>query len=142
MHGEITTQEMCLLQPNSATGQSTLVQKGIQAILVERGLWPLEGVRLECEKPKCATYQLLTTYTVYAKGWKCDSCKEVKDHSSHYTKQRICDACDLRKRQCQCVTKKYCTHGVRKSPFKNHVWSVKKYLLNAPQMVKKFLIFI
>ena len=108
-NGEIITQVMCLLQTNSATGQSALVQKGIQAVLVERGLWPPGGVRLECEKPKCATCQLLTTCTVCVKGRKCDSCKEAKDHSGHCTKQRICDACDLRKRRCQCVTKIYCT---------------------------------
>lgn len=44
---DITTQEMSLLTKNPLTGQSTKVQKQIQAILEERGLWPVnESVHL------------------------------------------------------------------------------------------------
>lgn len=38
VRGEIITQEMCTLSENPATSQSNRVQKGIQAILEERGL--------------------------------------------------------------------------------------------------------
>lgn len=48
---EITTQKMCLLQTNLANGQSTLVQKRIQAVTIKQKLWPLGGVQLDCEKP-------------------------------------------------------------------------------------------
>ena len=64
---------------------------------------------MECEKPKCITCQFFSTCTVYIKRWKYDLCKKAKDHSGHCTKQRICDACDLWKKRCQYVTKKYCT---------------------------------
>lgn len=107
--GEVIAQQMCKLHINPTTGQSFQVQKGIQAVLVERRLWPFKGVRLECEKPKCNTCHSFSTCTLCIKGRKCDSCKEAKDHSGHYTKQHICDACDLRKKRCQCFTKKYCT---------------------------------
>ena len=60
--GEIITQEMCLISENPTTGQSSRVQKGIQAILVERGLWPVKGVRLSCDQPKCANCQSVATY--------------------------------------------------------------------------------
>ena len=93
--GEVIAQQMCELHIHPTTSQSFQVQKGIQAVLLERGLWPSKGVRLECEKPKCATCQSFSICNVCIKGRKCDSCKEVKDHSGHCTKQRICDTCDL-----------------------------------------------
>ena len=108
-NGEIITQDICSLSENLTTGQSSNVQKGIQAILVERGLWPVKGVRLSCDQPKCANCQSLATYTLCVKGNKCDLCKETKEHSGRYTKHRICDECDNRKIRCQCITKKYCT---------------------------------
>lgn len=99
---------MCFQQQNPITGQSTQVQKGIQAVLAERGLWPHKGVRLACERPKCTSCQAFTTCIICVKGQRCDSCKKARNHSGNCTKQRICDACDFRKKQCQCVTKKYC----------------------------------
>ena len=99
---------MCKLHINPTTGQLFQVQKRIQAVLVERGLQPFKGVRLECEKPKCTTCQFFSTWTVCIKRRKYDTCKKAKDHSSHCTKQHIYDACDLQKKSCQCVIKKYC----------------------------------
>ena len=61
---EMVVQEMSTVITDPFTGQSTTIQKGIQAVLVERGLWPQEGVRLGCEKPKCTSCQTLTTCRV------------------------------------------------------------------------------
>ena len=106
--GEIITQEMYILSKNLTTGQSNRVQKGIQAILEERGLWPKKRLRLSYDQPKFANCQSLTTCTVCVKGRKCEPCKETKEHKGRFTKQRVCDTCDNRKSRCQCVTKKYC----------------------------------
>ena len=92
--GEIIIQDMCSLSKNLTTGKSSKVQKGIQAILVERGLWPVKRVRLSCDQPKCANYQSFATCTVCVKGHKYNFCKETKEHSGRCTKQRICDVCD------------------------------------------------
>ena len=106
---ETVIQEMSTVNTDPITNKSTIIQKGIQAVLVERGLWPQGGVRLEYEKPKCTNCQTLTTCRVCVRGRKCDSCKESKQHSGKCTKQRICDAFVLRKENCQCITKVYCT---------------------------------
>lgn len=70
-NGKIITQKMCLLTKNPITGQSTKVQKGIQAILEERRLWPGKRVCLSCNQPKYTNCQTLKNYTVYVKGHKC-----------------------------------------------------------------------
>lgn len=59
---------MSITSINSATRKSTTVQKAIQTILVERGLWPLEKVRLVCETLKYIIYQ---TFSI------CDICVQV-----------------------------------------------------------------
>lgn len=105
---DVVDQEMSTMVTNPTTGQSYFIQKGIQAILTERGLWPQGGVRLECKKPKCTNCQTLTTCRICVRGRKCESYKEAKQHSRKCTKQRICDACNLRKERCQCITKVYC----------------------------------
>ena len=99
---------MSLAVQNPETGQLSQVQKRIQAVLVERELWPQNGLRLEYDKPKCIGCQTFGKCTICVQGKKCDSCKESKQHSDKCTKQRICDNCDERKRRCQCVSKKYC----------------------------------
>ena len=99
---------MCLSSENPATDQSIKIQKGIQTILDERELWLIKGVRLSYKQPKCTNYQSLSTCTIYVKGQRCEPCKEVKEHSGRCSKQRLCDACDNRKSQFQCITKKYC----------------------------------
>ena len=68
------------------TGQSTTIQKVIQAVLVEQKLWPQEGVLLECEKPKCTNCQTLITCRICVQGRKYDSCKETREHSEKCTK--------------------------------------------------------
>ncbi len=65
---EMVVQEMSTVITDPLTGQSTTIQKDIQAVLVERGLWPQEGVRLECEKPKCTNYQTLTRCRICVRG--------------------------------------------------------------------------
>ena len=92
---EMVVQEMSTVITDSLTGQSTTTQEGIQAVLVEQGLWPQEGVWLECEKPKCTNCQTFTICRICIQGRKCDSCKETMQHGGKCTKQRICDACNL-----------------------------------------------
>ncbi len=50
---EIVVQEISKVIIDLFTSQSTNIQKGIQDVLAERGLWPQGEVQLECEKPKC-----------------------------------------------------------------------------------------
>ena len=84
------------------------VQKGIQKVLQERGLWPDKGLLLECPKPKCASCQDMIDCRLCIKGTRCDWCKEKKKHSGKCSSQRLCDDCVLRKERCQCVRKEYC----------------------------------
>ena len=107
--GEIITQQMCYLCSDPQTSKVNSVQKGIQAILIKRGLWPQGGVRLECDKPKCSMCQAFAKCTSCKKGKSYDLCKQTKECSGNYIKQCICDAFDLRKRRCQCTTKQYYT---------------------------------
>ncbi len=93
---------------NYATDKSTKVQKGIQAILVERRLWPPGRVRLVYNTLKCKTCQALSTCGICVHAQKFNSCKEVKYCSGKWTKQRIYDKCLLQKARCECMTKKYC----------------------------------
>lgn len=105
-NGEIITQEMCLLTENPTTGQSTKAQKTIQSILEERGLWPVKGVHLLCDQPKCINCQTLTTYTVYVKGHKYKACKKTKERSRRRTKQHLGDKCDNQKKsRCRRIIK-------------------------------------
>ena len=43
-NGEIITQQMCYLRLDSQTSEVSYIQKGIQPILIEQGLWPQGGV--------------------------------------------------------------------------------------------------
>ncbi len=98
---EMIVQEMSTVITNPLTGQSTTIQKGIQAVSVERGLWPQGEVRLECEKPKCTNCQTLTTCCICVQDRKYDSCKKTRQYSEKCTKHQICDACNLRKERYQ-----------------------------------------
>ena len=51
-------QEMTFLKPGITPDMPPLrVQKGIQMVLEERGLWPGSGLRLSREKQKCSSCQ-------------------------------------------------------------------------------------
>lgn len=76
---------MHTLVKNPTNGQSQKIQKGVQVILDEQGLWLAKGVCLSCDQPKCAKCHTLATYTVCVKGCKCDFCKETKKHSGRCT---------------------------------------------------------
>ena len=108
--GEKVTQAMWLWEtdPLSTSGEKKKVQKGIQKVLQERGLWPAIGLRLECAKPKCSKCRDMANCRVCVKGSRCASCKEKKEHSGDCSTQRICDACVRRKERCTCVRKEYC----------------------------------
>ena len=58
---ELITQDMSTTSITPVTGKSTIVQKEIQEILVEKGLWPSRGVQLVCETLKCTICQTLST---------------------------------------------------------------------------------
>lgn len=104
-NGDIVyTQEMSY----SVTGQESHIQKGIQRVLEERGLWPLTGLKLECPRPKCEPCQEAINCKICIKGTKCNSCKEKKEHTSKCGPTRACDACQERKERCSCVPKQRC----------------------------------
>jgi hypothetical protein len=104
----VLSQEMSYLVEDPVTGQSKRVQKGIQRVLEERGLWPSTGLNLECSKPKCGPCQEAVNCKVCTKGTRCDSCKEKKVHSGQCGQTRVCDACQQRKARCRCVPKQLC----------------------------------
>jgi hypothetical protein len=108
--GTVVQQDMWTweLDPLGSHGEMTRVQKGIQAILEERGLWPESGLNVECEKPKCDTCLPMKKCRMCIKGTRCDSCKEPKIHSSKCSSRRQCDECVRRKDRCKCIRKKYC----------------------------------
>ncbi len=128
-NGEIITQELCLLTENPITCKATKVQKGIQAILEERGLWPVKGVRLSCEQPKYTNCQSLSTCTVCVKGRKCEACKETKEHSGRCTNKRLVIHVIIEKVDVS-VLQKNIVHCVKKLHNKKAVWSVKKCLVS------------
>ena len=105
--GEVVIQPMWSWETDSF-GEKKKVQKGIQKVLYERGLWPETGLRLECPKPKCLSCQEMANCRVCVKGSRCTSCKEKKQHSGNCSPQRICDACVRRKEKCTCTRKDYC----------------------------------
>ena len=62
---EMIVQEMLTVITDPLTGQSTTIQKGIQAVLVEQGLWPQGGVRLGCEKSQNAQVVKLLQHVAF-----------------------------------------------------------------------------
>lgn len=107
--GEATfCQEMWYTSTDPLTGNQVRTQKGIQRVLQERGLWPAAGLNLECPKPKCQACKNVASCKVCIKGVKCDSCKRPKVHSSTCGNGRECDACVKRRKDCTCVSKKFC----------------------------------
>ena len=86
----------------------TRTQKGVERVLKERGLWPTGGLNVECSKQRCPKCQAVADCKVCIKGVKCDSCKRPKVHSSTCGNGRECDACVKRRKDCTCVSKKFC----------------------------------
>jgi hypothetical protein len=102
------SQEMSYLAEDPVTGQPKRVQKGIQRVLEERGLWPTAGLNLECPRPKCGPCQEAANCKICTKGTRCNSCKEKKVHSGTCGPKRVCDACQQRKARCRCIPKQRC----------------------------------
>lgn len=100
-----TPQAMSFQLPNG-----TQCQKGIRRVLEERGLWPAQGLNLECPKSVCPNCEARSHCTSCVKGTRCDTCKTPKAHTGTIpcTTNRKCDGCMERERQCTCISKKYC----------------------------------
>lgn len=98
---------MCYDETNQE-GEIIHMQKSIQLVLKERGLWPQAGLRLECLKPKCGACTDMAKCKECVKAKRCDSCKEKRIHSSlKCSPQRRCDACVKRKNYCRCTVKSF-----------------------------------
>lgn len=99
------TQELFFERPDG-----TRCQKGIQHILEEQGLWPTQGLNLECPKSVCPNCEIRTNCTACKKGSRCESCKVPKSHTGTIlcTTNRKCDGCVEREARCRCIAKTYC----------------------------------
>ena len=58
------------------------VQKEIQQVLEERGLWPQRRLNLEYPKSKCFNCEVAANCKIYVKGHKCETYKASKQCSS------------------------------------------------------------
>ena len=134
---EMVFQEMSTVITDPLIGRSTTIQKGIQAVLDEQGLYPQGGVQLECEKPKCTNFQTLTTCRICIRGRKFDSCKETRQHNGKCIKQQVCDACNLRMERCKWITKTYYTR-CKEISLQKSCFDVKKIPLNVVQRVSYY----
>ena len=73
------SQPMWYLEPiNETTLMEPHIQKKIQRILDERGLWLDRGLRLECPTPKCGACIDMVKCKDCVRARRCDSCKEKK----------------------------------------------------------------
>lgn len=106
--GQRQLQSMTFLGPDSLPEIIVPVQKGVQMVLEERGLWPTKGLNLVCPTPECTNCQAMAKCKACIKGSRCSSCLEKKVHSDKCTVKRACDECRRRKERCECVAKQYC----------------------------------
>ena len=83
---KMIVQKMSIEITHPLTSQLCIIQKGIQAVLVEQKLWPQGRIWLECEKPKCRNYQTFTTCRICIQGQKCDFCKKTRQYSGKCSK--------------------------------------------------------
>lgn len=97
-----------IIQPMSFQKEDgTWYQKGVQQVLEERKLWPQQGLKLECLKPKCFNCEVMANCKICIKSHKCETCKAPKNYSSiNCSKAQKCDSCAYWESICQCVTKK------------------------------------
>jgi len=85
------------------------VQKGLQRVLEERGLWPEGGLRLERPKNLCARCVPVKNCRICKSGQKCAECKKKKVCSGPCSHRRKCDECEHRRTCENCTTRKRCT---------------------------------
>lgn len=57
---DVVDQKISTMITNPTTHQLSVIEKDIQAILIQRGIWPQRGVILDYEKLKCTNCQTLT----------------------------------------------------------------------------------
>jgi hypothetical protein len=94
---------------NVPGAEITWIPKGLKRVLQERGLWPEQGLLLQCDRPKCSDCTTAENCKVCVKGTRCNSCREAKQHSNNSCKpNRKCDGCVARKERCTCIKKKKC----------------------------------
>jgi hypothetical protein len=88
--------------------QITWIPKGLK-VVQERGLWPNQGLRLQCDRSKCLECASAENCKLCVTGTRCNSCREDKVHTSNSCKpNRKCDGCVARKQRCTCVKKQKC----------------------------------
>ena len=136
--GAVIEQQMWSWEIDSL-GEKTRVQKGIQRVLEERGLWPDTGLRLEYAKPKCPECQDMSSCRMCVKGNRCASCKEKRQHSGDCSSQQVCNARIQPKERCRCVRKE-CLDAVRKG--QKNVLRVRNYPAGALRTVSFFFFFL
>lgn len=85
------------------------VQKGLQRVLEEQGLWPASGLRLECPKNLCEKCSAVKNCRLCVSRHKCTECKKKKICSGPCSRRRKCDKCERRRTCQQCTTRERCT---------------------------------
>lgn len=91
-------------------GEPIKIQKGLQQVLNERGLWPIGGLRLECPKNLCSKCQSVKNCRICQKGTRCEKCRQKKVCTGPCTNRRKCDGCERRRTCTDCVSKHKCEY--------------------------------
>jgi hypothetical protein len=86
--------------------------KGIQKVLEERGLWR-QGLKLQCQKPKCDHCERRSKCTSCTKGTICQQCRKKKQCTGPCTRNSKCGECERRAECKDCKKKEYCDDCAR-----------------------------
>lgn len=96
---------MSFLKPGIISDMLLLqIQKKIQMVLKKRGFWPSLGLKLNCKKQKCSSYQAIINCKLCTKKKNIyKSYLKLKKHSDRCDKSHIYNKCICYKKYCQYI---------------------------------------